>query len=227
MEISTSRFPSALTTTASRKENIMAHSAQREAAVAPKAGRPGGVTFAAVLQLLIALAFLSIPFIGFVHGADIQAAAEAEMVRQGFSASVLAEHGLAFDESGFATLMPVAVAVIMAGLALLNLTGRRIGRTLSWVFQPLVLLGNVAIVLSNMSAVQAVESLFQSSGDASLRNIDVQALLDAANSAYPGWVTSLVDARSIVVTLGSVLVMVLLALPSARAYFRKVRPASK
>jgi hypothetical protein len=226
MEMNTTRIPSALTTTELRKENTVSYSSEADAAAVQKKSRPRSVTFAAMLQLLIALAFLSAPIVGFVYGADAQAAAEAEVVRQGFPAAVLAENNIAFDEGGAATVLPVVVALGMTTLALLNMAGKRVGQILSWIFQPIVLAGNVAIMASQRFAAQAVESAFESSGNATLQSIDVQALLDAAESGFPGWLPYLVNVRFVVVTLGSVLVIVLLAIRSARAYFRKAEPAA-
>jgi hypothetical protein len=47
-----------------------------------KPTRPASLTIAAVLHFAIALAFASIPIIGLLYGTDVQAAAEAEVVRQ-------------------------------------------------------------------------------------------------------------------------------------------------
>jgi hypothetical protein len=46
--------------------------------------RPIGVTTAAVLQLLLAVTFLIMPIVVIRHGPKAQAAAEADVVRQGF-----------------------------------------------------------------------------------------------------------------------------------------------
>jgi hypothetical protein len=182
--------------------------------------RPGTVRIAVILQVLIGLAFLSIPIVGLMYATDVQAAVEAEVVRQGYAAAVLAQNNIRFDESGAAVLIPVVVALVMATVALLNLVGRRTGLVLSWILQPIVLLGNIAIVASQTAVVQTLESIFERSGDVALRSLDVRALLDAAESAYPVWLPLMVDVRNVVVMLGSVLVVVLLAMPSARAYFR-------
>lgn len=196
-------------------------SSHQSAVPGQKKRRPRSVVVAAMLQLLVALAFVSVPILGAVYGADVQAAAEAEVVRQGHAADALAKINVRFDESGVATVIPVAIALSLATVALLNLAGKRVGWILSWIFQPLVLVGNFAIMVSQMSAAQALKSAFQSSGDATLRNIDAQAVLDAAGSAYPGWLPVLVNTRFVVVTFGSALVLVLLGIRSARAYFRK------
>ena len=185
--------------------------------------RPRSVTATAVLQILVALAFLSTPAIGLVYGSAVQAAVDAEVARQGLPSSVLAENGIAFNETGAAILIPAVVAAVLVVLAVLDLRGSRIGRVLTWIVAPLVLLGNFAIVASQAGLAQALEAMFDSSGNPALQAIDVPALLAAADSAYPGWLSLAVDTRFAVVTAGSVLVLVLMALPSARAYFRTVR----
>jgi hypothetical protein len=53
-----------------------------------------------------------------------------------------------------------------------------------------------------------------------LRGIDVKAFVDAARGAYPGWFGFVVAARLALATVGSLLVIVLLAVPQASAYFR-------
>jgi hypothetical protein len=48
----------------------------------------------------------------------------------------------------------------------------------------------------------------------------VKAFVDAAAGAYPAWFPYVVNARFVLTTLGSLLVISLLAVPSANAYFR-------
>lgn len=188
--------------------------------------RPRTVTVAAVLQFLVAALFLVAPVVGLVFGADVQAAAEAEVERQGLPATVLADNGIMLGEDAAATFFPIAVALSVAVLGWLNLAGKRAGRVLSLIFQPLVIVLDVAIYVSQLYVVEAVESVFEQSGDAALQSIDAQALIDAAYSAYPAWVSSLADVRIFLTPLASLIVIVLLLVPSARAYFRKKPLAS-
>ncbi|MFD1936814.1 hypothetical protein ACFSKW_35630 [Nonomuraea mangrovi] len=188
---------------------------------APRAGRrPRSVIAAATLQLLTVIPFLLGTFIVVRHGADAQAAAEAEIVRQGLPAGILAQHGISFAGSETPAIVLVLVLVT---LALLNLTGRRIGRVLSWVFQPVLFAMGVVIIPSQLFTAQLLESSFKSSGDAVLARVDVPALVDAATQVMPGWAHSASIAKLALTTLGSVLVIILLAVPSARAYFREAQ----
>ena len=176
--------------------------------------RPRTVTFAGVLQLLFALAFLIAPVAGMIFGADIQAAAEAQLTRQGLSPSLLADKGVRFDESGAAMVVPVSTAVIAALLAWLNLAGKRAGRILTFVFQPIFLALDVFIALSQASQVQFLQSRLGN-------GVNAQAIIEASARAYPAWLFTVTDARLIFTLMASILVIILLLLPSARAYFRK------
>jgi hypothetical protein len=183
-----------------------------ETVTAPRT-RPRTVTAAGVLQLLFALAFLIAPVAGLVFGADVQAAAEAEIARQGLSPSVLAENGVHFDEGGYALVLPVTTAVIAVILARLNLAGRRSGRILTLIVQPIFLALDVFILTSQASKAAYLGSILGGGADA-------QAVLDAADRAYPAWLLVLSDGRLVLTPLLSLAVIVLLVLPSARAHFR-------
>lgn len=176
--------------------------------------RPRTVTFAGVLQLLFALAFLIAPVAGLIYGADVQAAAEAELARQGLSPSVLAENNVHFDEGGYALVLPVSTAVIAAILAWLNLAGKRAGRILTLIVQPIFLALDVFILTSQAAKVEYLQAIL---GDGA----NAQAVLDASSGVYPAWLLAVSDGRLVCTPLISLAVIVLLLLPSARAYFRK------
>jgi hypothetical protein len=185
-----------------------------------KPTRPTAVTITAVLHFAIALAFASIPIIGLLYGADVQAAAEAEVARQGQDPNLLAANGLAFDEHGLAIWVPFAIAAAIASLGMIVLAGKRIGRVLSFIALPLVLAGNALIMASNATATAKVQAIFDASDDAAVRSLDAAAILDAAFAAYPAWLPTLEGVRFVVVIAGCVLGVVLLALRPARAYFQ-------
>ncbi|MFG6193177.1 hypothetical protein [Nonomuraea sp. JJY05] len=169
------------------------------------------MTFAAVLQLLVALAFVSIPLVRHRYGRDAGIAAERELERQGAPVRVLEENNINFDAGGHETIVPATVALIMTVLAVLNLMGNHWGPVLSWVFQPLVLVGNVLILYSQLTAAKSVQKAFERKGDPMLRRIDVPALLKAGGSVFPSWVMpGLQNVRHTVVMGGSVLVLVAL-----------------
>ncbi|MGN9838416.1 hypothetical protein ACTMTI_09885 [Nonomuraea sp. H19] len=166
------------------------------------------ITFAAALQLLIALAFLSIPLVRHLYGSSAKTNAEAELTRQGIRTTVLEENKLSFDASGHETYVPATVALVMTVLAVLNLSGIEWGQTLSWIFQPVVLVGNFLILYSQLTAAKSVQAAFARKGDPMLQRIDVRALLKAAESGFPTWVMPILqNIRHTVVIGGSVLVL--------------------
>ncbi|MCP2327052.1 hypothetical protein HDA40_005559 [Hamadaea flava] len=187
------------------------------------ARRPTAIGIAVVANLLIALAFLTIPLLGLVYGDDVQTAAEQEVVAQGLPVSVLADNELSFRESGVAIVFPVVIALGIALLGWWLRTGRPAARIVSLIVMPVVILANVAILISNASAVSALQTMFDRSNDADLRRLDAQALFDAALGAYPDWLPVLTSTRNTVVFGCAVLVIVLLLAPSARAYFRSAK----
>jgi hypothetical protein len=182
--------------------------------------RPASVTLAAVLQLLLAATFLIMPTLAYLYGARAQAAAEAEVMRQGFPADVLARNNVHFGEGAVGLLLAVAIAVGLVALAALNLAGSPAGRIGSWILQPLLLITGGLILSRQVFAARFLASAFKNSGDATLAGIDVQAFVDAAAGAYPAWFPYVVSARFVLATLGSLLIIGLLAVPAASAYFR-------
>lgn len=168
---------------------------------------------AAALQLLIGLAFVTIPVVRRRYGPAAKAAAEAEVERQGIPADVLAEHGIDFDERGIETLVPVAVAVTMAVLAGLNFAATSLGETLTWIVQPLVLILNAVILYSQVNATKSVTAYFAKTGDEALQRIDVERMLAASEQGFPSWVfPRLQNVRHTIAFAGSIAVLLLLAL---------------
>ncbi|MFI9204114.1 hypothetical protein [Streptomyces sp. NPDC053048] len=153
----------------------------------------------AVMQLLVATAFVSIPLVRHRYGATATAGAQAELERQGVRPTVLAENGMRFDAGGHETWAPVSIAAAMAAAAGANLFGSSWAGPLTWVVQSIVLLINCVILYSNLTAVKSVQAAFARKGDPMLARIDVAALLKAAEAGFPGWVWVLQNARHVVV----------------------------
>jgi hypothetical protein len=182
--------------------------------------RPVSVLFAVGLQLLTVVPFLLSIIVVWRYGADAQAAAEAELTRQSLPASVLADHGVSFGSNTAEIPIPAAIILVLVVLALLNLAGIRVGRILSWIFHPILLVAGIVIIPGQVFTASLLESSFRTSGDAVLQRIDVPALVGAAQRAMPGWLPYVDGAKLVLTTLGSVLVIVLLTVPSARRYVR-------
>jgi hypothetical protein len=166
---------------------------------------PPTVISAALLQGLLAALFLIIPVVVARHGGKAQRAAEAEVVRQGVPAGVLARHRVRFDERPVEFLLPVAIGLGLATLAWLNLAGNGTGRVLSWVLQPILLVAGGLITGGQVFPTRSLESAFRKSTDPTLRGIDVAAFVDAARRAFPAWLRQLIVARFVLVTAGSLL----------------------
>lgn len=164
-------------------------------------------TLAAVMQLLVAAAFVSIPLVRHRFGPAAKAAAEAELRRQNVRPGVLEENKLRFDAGGHETAAPVAVAVVMVVTAALNLAGADLAQLLTWIFSSLVLLMNAVIVYSNRTAVKSVEAAFRSKGDPELARVEVAPFLQAAEDAFPSWVRAQTYVRNTVVFGGSAIAL--------------------
>ncbi|MEU0528947.1 hypothetical protein [Amycolatopsis tolypomycina] len=192
--------------------------------------RSRAVVLAVWIQLLTALSFVLSIIVVWTSGADAQAAAEAELARQGLPASLLAEHGVSFGSNTAETPLPAAIITVLVVLARLNLTGRRAGQVLSWVFHPLLAVAGALIVPAQLFTATFLATSFRDSGDPVLRQVDVPKLVDAAREAMPSWLPVVDGAKLVLTTAGSLLVIVLLALPASRAFFRgrkRINPTSK
>ncbi len=188
-----------------------------------KKSRPGTVSLAVVLQLLLAVAMVVSGVLNFVYGADAQQAYEDELAAQGAGDSQLAVDSGGFE--GTSNLVfPIVVAALMVVLALLNAVGNRVGRILSWVFQPLVLVCGGIVLAGSLFAVPLMQWGFDNAGDERLEGLDASALVEAAYGAFPAWSFVVDWAVALLATLGSLLVIILLAVPSSNAYFRKEAP---
>ncbi|MEU6249038.1 hypothetical protein [Glycomyces sp. NPDC047010] len=190
-------------------------------ATPPAKTRPGSVTFAVWLQILLALLLVVQAVAGLLYGADAQSAAEAELAAQGYAVSDLPE-GTTFEGGGLNAIGPFVFAALILVLAFLNGAGNRVGRILTWIVQPLVLICGGFLAATQFFAVSFMEAGLEATGDA--EGLDVQALFDAVTGAYPAWTTWVGYATFALAILGSLLVIILLAVPSANAYFRKEEP---
>lgn len=163
--------------------------------------------FIAVMQLLVAMAFVSIPLVRHRYGATAMTSAQSELARQGVPTTVLSDHGMRFDASGHETAVPATVAAVMAILAGLNLLGADLAQPLTWIFQLLIVLGNCVIIYSQLSAEKSVKAAFGRKGDPMLARIDIRALLKAAEDGFPSWTWTLQNVRHVVVFGASILTM--------------------
>ncbi|ADD45651.1 hypothetical protein [Stackebrandtia nassauensis] len=183
--------------------------------------RPATVTIAAVLQLLLAATFTVSVVTALLYGPAAQKAAESEMERQGLPKDALSGESLRFDEGWAGTVPATVIVLILVGLAVGNLRGKRSGRVLTWVLQPLLLVAGAVLVSGQVFLVRGIEAAFAGSGNPALADVDVPALVEAARSAFPAWYPVETWAKFVLVTLGSAVTIVLLALPRSRAFTRR------
>jgi hypothetical protein len=180
---------------------------------------PVPVILAAALQLLLATTFVVLPVTVLRHGGAAQRAAETEVHRQGASPDVLARSGIGFAEKAWEFWLALGIATLLATLAGLTLAGSGAGRLLSWIVEPLVLVGVGLVCAGQVFAAHYTRVAFARSNDPAVRALDASAVVGAAGAALPTWVRPLVLARFALVVLGSPAVIALLALPAAGRYF--------
>jgi hypothetical protein len=169
-------------------------------------------TLAAVMQLLVAAAFVSIPLVRHRFGSVAKLAAETELRRQNVRPEVLVENKLRFDAGGHETAAPVTVAVVMTAIAALNIAGAGLAQPLTWIFSSLVVLMNAVIVYSNLTAVKSVEAAFRRKGDPELARVQVAPFLRAAEDAFPRWVRAQTYLRNSIVFGGSAVALIAVSL---------------
>jgi hypothetical protein len=156
-------------------------------------------TFVAVMQLLAAAAFVSIPLVRHRYGATAMAHAEANLREQGVVPTALTDNGMRFDAGGHETAAPVGVAAVLVAVP-------------NWVVLSLLLVGNGAILHSQLTAASSVTAAFARRGDPALARIDVAALLRAAEDGFPAWVWTLQTVRHVAVFGAAVLGLAAMAL---------------
>lgn len=180
---------------------------------------PFVVVAASILQFALAATFVVIPVAGSLHGPRAQRAAETEVVRQGFPATLLAERGINFGTSRASVVVAVAIGLCLATLASLNLTGNGAGQLLSWIFQPIVLILGCVIMPGEVFVTRFITSAFAKSDDPTLRNLEVAPFVNAAVTSVPSWYRYVIGLRLVLATAGSLLVIILLMIPTANAHF--------
>jgi hypothetical protein len=164
---------------------------------------------AGVLQLLLAAGFVVMPVVALRYGSRAQRAAEADVVRQGQPGGLLLEHGVRIEERRSDLPLPFAIAAILAVLGTLNLAGVDLGRILTFVLQPLMLVAGGFVTAGQVFVTRFVEAGLRSGG---VRDVDVRSFIGAAQAVFPGWVRPVIVTRFLLATAGSAVIILLLAL---------------
>jgi hypothetical protein len=87
-----------------------------------------------------------------------------------------------------------------------------LARPLTWIFSSLVVLMNLAIVYSNLTAAKSVAAAFRRKGDPELARVQVVPFLKAAENAFPRWVRAQTYLRNTVVFAGSAIALIAVSL---------------
>lgn len=133
------------------------------------------------------------------------AAADDSLTSQGVRPAVLEENGLRFDADGHETWAPVAT--VMSALAVLNLAQNPWSTTLTWIFQGAVILMNVLIVHSNLTAVKSAEAAFRRRASPSSPASTSPPSSGPPRAPSPSWVQLLQKARHAIVFGASALAL--------------------
>jgi hypothetical protein len=118
-----------------------------------------------------------------------------------------------------ASIASVVITIILAvGIAILaafDLRGNRVTRIITFVFGGLGVLC-LGCSLGGTGLSGRISSTGNSSG-----GVDTKALTDAVNAARPSWLEPVALTLELIGLLALILVIILLALPAASAFFRK------
>ena len=178
---------------------------------------------AAAVQLLTAVPFVLGAVVVAVYGARAQRAAEAEVVRQGVPAGVLARHGVSFGASAWDVPVAAGIALVLVVLAVANLAGRPAGRILSYVVHPVLFVAGALIVPGQVFTAWYLRRSFAPSTDPDLHRLDASALVAATQHVFPPWLLPVDVAKLVLTTVGSVLVVAALSTRNGRGFFRRSR----
>ena len=136
---------------------------------------------------------------------------------------MLVRNNIRFTEGPGLLTIPFAITLLSAVLGLFNLAGKRVAWTVSLVYEPILLIVGGLIIGGQVFAAQLLEHAFKTSGDVTLARLNAKAIATAVTKAWPPWFYPYTTyARFGLATFGSLLVIILLLTPSAKAYFRKV-----
>jgi hypothetical protein len=182
--------------------------------VAAPRKRPGLVTAAAGLLFLIAVllvvdAVVTLSTVNTVYEATKKAYAGLPNLDQLATGTRIG--GIAFS------VIYLLFAVGFVVLALLNLRGANPARIVTWV-----LTGLGVLCFGCLLGLAGVGSSFGGMGsNANTNGVDVKAAARQVQDALPSWVQPVQLTSQVLTVLSAILVIILLALPAANAFFRK------
>jgi len=169
---------------------------------------------AALQQLLLAATFFIIPLGARRYGDQAQQSAEQAVTAQGLGTEkdFLLKQGIKFSESRTEMLLPFGIAIFLTVVGMLNLAGAGIGRTLTWIIEQLLLVVVGYVTAGQVFPTWYIKRTFRHAEDKRLHHVNVEAFVQAAATAFPAWLRPLQVFRFGLATVGSVVVILLLAL---------------
>lgn len=179
------------------------------------------VVVGAAVQVLTAVPFVLGAVVVAGYGARAQRAAEADVVRQGAAAGVLARNGVSFGANAWDVVLAAGIAAALLTLAALNLAGWPVSRVLSYVIHPALLVAGLLIVPQQVFTSWFLRRSFLHATDPDLHRLDAGALVAATGHVFPGWLLPVDVAKLVLTTLGSVIVILVLSTRSSRTHFRR------
>ncbi|QSB06837.1 hypothetical protein [Natronoglycomyces albus] len=183
--------------------------------------RPGTVLVASVIQILTGVLLIINQLIAQMFSQDAVAALHSELERQlgsNYTQANRDEINQSFDMGATDLIVPLILAAGLIVLGLLNLRGARPARIVSWVIQPLVMICGALLLVATLAMETVMETMVEGTG------VDGGAILNAYTDAMPGIYLPLNYIALTLASLGSLLVIILLALPASNQFFRKEPP---
>lgn len=181
--------------------------------------RPGTVTLAVWLQFLTAALLVLTAISMFAVSSAVEDAAADEILNDpAFEGSGLTRDDISTMVTVLFALVAaiyIIFAVFYLVLGLLNNKGKRPARILSWI------LSGIGLLCCGLGGiVNQIGSTTMSMGSTDYDDDTTQALQDAT----PGWVTALEWATILMLLLGSLVIIIALAMPPSNDFFRKEKP---
>jgi hypothetical protein len=171
---------------------------------------------AAVQHLLLALLFFVIPFVALIYGQHAQDAAERAVQAQGIviDGETLRRSGAQFAESRAEMMLPLGIGVVLLATAVLALVGGSSAVIVTLVVELLLLVVVGFVTYGQVFPTAFLRRAWATAKDERLRRIDIDRMMHAASSAFPAWLRPLVITRFGLATVGSAIVLILLATQS-------------
>jgi hypothetical protein len=174
--------------------------------------RPGVVTTAAALQLLVFVLTVLGLILSLVYADAMADAMRTELESQGAPQDVI-DQAAGSSSNSLSLIIGVVLALVYAVLAFLNLKGSNGSRITTWVISGLMLLCSViGLVATNLFS--SVDT-----GD-----IDINKMMEAGYEAVPGWYNAFSTVSTVLSIICYLAVVILLAMPASNRFFAKKQP---